>query len=599
MPSYAIPLLTLALVLTVSLLLIGRDQGVRCLLMLVLFPALLFVAGWLIACHRAPVLPTLLVAGLLALAGQVFLLLGTGASGRLALLGAAGGYLSAVLMAGVCIPCFHITGVYSPLLRDLWYAPGTGQIDFASLALGAIALAGVGIIADLAVAVTATMQEVHQANRKLSSSQLFASGMRFGRDVIGTEINTLPFALLGSGIGGVLLILVKPDVAHWPFSWMTLVNQQSIAVEIAALSAGTIGLALTIPLTALLASKHLGSVVPAGEPQSVAAVRGRSALRRVSPGLLLVVAALITVAAYRVVGQLTYRYPQGTQATQTRLVRGQVVSVAEPGAPGASAGQRRANETLQTLQVRASDGKTWSAENAITGSPVNDRLPAPGDRVIIRLQEAGGERYAALSEFERDRGLLVLLLIVCVAVVLVSGWMGWRALAALAASLGIIGVFLLLLVRTRAMPLPLTIGCVFVVTAVTYLILFGWGRKAAGACLGVVLGLSVAAGAGLLFGQWLGLSGRYDGDLMALAFYSSAQGFDFPALLGAAILIGALGVAMDVSIAVASAVAEVQRADPQSGFRTLLAAGLSVGRKVIVAMFGAIFFAYIGLNIGL
>jgi uncharacterized membrane protein len=566
--------------------------------MLVAFPALLFIAGWLLIGARAPGLPTLLTVGLLALAGQVFLLLGAGASGRLALLGAAGGYLFAVLVATLCVQWFHITGVYSPLLRDLWYAPDTAHLDFAHLALGTIALAGAGIIADLAVAVTATVQEVHKANPNLSGSQLFASGMRFGRDVIGTEINTLPFALLGSGIGGILLMLVKPDVAHWPFSWMTLVNQQNIAVEIAAMAAGTIGLALTIPLTALLVSRHLGYAARVGVRLPVA-VPARKAFFRATPGWLLVVAALLTVLAFRFIGRTAYRYPRGTQTTQTSLVRGRVLSVETPGAQGGSSGQRLRNETLQTLHAHTTEENTLVVENSITGSPVNDRQAEPGDRVIIRVQEADGNVYASLSEFERDRGLLVLLLGVCAVVVLVSGWMGWRALAALAASLGIIGVFLFLLVRARAAPLPLTIGCACAVTAVTYVILCGFGRKAAGACLGVVLGLTVAATAGLLFGRWMGLSGRYDGDLMALAFYSSAQVFDFPALLGASVLIGALGVTMDVSIAVASAVTEVCRANPQSGFRTLLAAGMSVGRKVIVAMFGAIFFASFGLNIGL
>ena len=596
--GHGTPLFTLALLLTGSLLIVGRGQGLKCLVMLAAFPALLFMAGWLLISGRSPVLPTLLTAGLIALACQVFLLLGAGASGRLAFLGAVGGYVFAVIVAGLCVQWFHITGVYSPLLRDLWYAPGTGHLDFGLLALGAIALAGAGINPDLAVAVTATIQEVHKANPGLSRFQLFASGMRFGRDVIGTEINTLPFALLGCGMGGILLVLVKPDVAHWPYSWMSLSNRQSIAVEVAAMAAGTIGLALTIPLTALLASRHLCCVALPCGPLRVA-VPARTFLRHASPGVLLVVAALITVAAFRFVGRTTYRYPSENRGTQTSLVRGRVLAVHTPGPPAENLERRRRSEAVQALEVFAMDGRILTVENAITGSPVNDRIVAPGDRAVIRVQEAGGEVYASISEIERDRGLLLLLLGVCTVVVLVSGWNGWRALAALTASLGIIVAFLFIIIRTRAPPLPLTITCAFAVAAVTYLILCGFGRKAAGACLGVVLGLMVASGAGLFFGRWLGLSGRYDSDLMALAFYSSEQAFDFPALLGVAVLIGALGVTMDVSIAVASAVEEVHRADPASGFRHLLSAGMSVGRKVIVAMFGAIFFASIGLNIGL
>ncbi|MEI6562882.1 MAG: YibE/F family protein [bacterium] len=597
--GYGLPLLVLALLLVGSLIVIGRGQGLKCLVMLIAFPTLLFAVGGLLIRTRLPALPVLLIAGLLAMVGQVFLLLGTGASGRRAALGAAGAYLFAVIVAALCIQRYHITGVYSALLQDLWYAPGTGPLDFRFLALGTIALAGTGIIADLAVAVTVTIQQVHKANPGLSGVALFASGMRFGRDVIGTEINTLPFALLGGGLGGILLALAKPDVQQWPYHWMYWSNRQSTAVEISAMAAGTIGLALTIPLTAVLVAHRLGrrkesreSLIP--EPQTGTVVR------RVSMGLLLLAVALAAVAAFRFSGTTAFRFPPDAGGTQTSLVRGEVRSVQTPGVPsGGPLEQRRPAEALQILHVLTTAGKDVTVENAITGSPVNDRIVAPSDRVVVRLQEAGSEVYASLSEIERDRELLILLLGVCAVVVAVAGWSGWRALLALVASLGVMGFFLTIIVRTRASPLPLTLACAFAVAAVTYVVLCGPGRKAVGACFGVVLGLTVASGAALLFGRWMGLSGRHDGDLMALAFYSGERAFDFPALLGASALLGALGVTTDVSIAVASAVEEVHHANPRLGFRDLLSAGFAVGGKVIVAMFGAIFFAVAALNIGI
>jgi len=595
---YGVPLLTLACLSIGSLIVVGRSQGARCLVMLTAFPALLFAVGWALVRHRVPMMPVLLAAGLLALAGQVFLLLGTGSSGRRAVLGAVGGYLCASLVSGVCVQQFHITGVYSSLLRDLWYAPGIRHLDFRLLALGAIALAGVGIIADLAVAVTTTLQEVRKANPELSGSKLFASGMRFGRDVIGTEINTLPFALLGSGMGGILLALAKPDVPQWPYHWMNWSNRQSTAVDVAAMAAGTIALALTIPLTAFLVTRRLGSRTASRKAVLVAVPSGKT-FRRAAMGLLLLALALATFGAMYFVGRTAFRFPCEAKATRTSLVRGEVLSVRTPGVPGDALEERRQTEAMQSLQVRANDGNEIRVENAITGSPVNDRIVAQGDRVVVRVQEARGETYASVSEIERDRGLLVLLFAVCVVVVAVGGWKGWRALLALSASLGVMGVFLLLIIRARVAPLPLALVCAFAVAAVTYVVLCGPGRKAAGACLGLVLGLAVAAGAALVFGRWLGLSGRHDNDLMALAFYSAERTFDFCALLGTSVLLGTLGVTTDVSIAVASAVEEVHRANPRLGFKDLLSAGLAVGRKVIAAMFGAIFFASIALNIGI
>jgi uncharacterized membrane protein len=596
--GYGAALLTLAFVSVGSLIVVGRGQGLKCLVMLAAFPAMLFAAGWAVIRTHAPTLPVLLAAGLLALVGQVFLLLGTGTAGRRAVMGAVGGFLCAAIVSALCVHRFHITGVYSPLLRDLWYAPGTGHLDFHLLALGAIALAGVGIIADLAVAVTTTIQEVHKANPNLSGKELFVSGMRFGRDVIGTEINTLPFALLGGGMGGILLMLAKPDVMQWPYHWMNWSNRQSTAVEIAAMSVGTIGLALTIPLSAILVARRLGRRVVSPEPATVT-VPVRRSYRRVSAVLLFLGMALATLAASRYIGRTTYRYPSEAGRTQTSLVRGSVLTVQTPGGHDGILEERRQSEVVQALRVRTADGGEVTVENAITGSPVNDRIVAPDDRVIVRIQQTGGEVYGSVTEIERDRGLLLLLLGVGAVVVAVSGWKGWRALVALAASLGVMGAFLSVIVRTRTPPLPLTLACVLTVAAVTYVVLCGPGRKAVGACLGVVLGLAVASVAALLFGRWLGLSGQHDSDLMTLAFYSGERTFDFPAILATSVLLGTLGVTTDVSIAVASAIEEVHRANPLLGFKGLLSAGVAVGRKVVAAMFGAIFFASIALNAGM
>jgi uncharacterized membrane protein len=497
-----------------------------------------------------------------------------------------------VAVAWLCVKGLHVTGVYSSLLRDLWYAPGLGRLDFVGLAAGAVALAGAGIIADLAVAVTATIQEVHKAGPHLPARDLIRSGMRFGRDVIGTEINTLPFALLGCGLGGILLVLVRPDVANWPYSWMSFSNRQSLAVEVSAMTAGTTGLALTIPLTAFLVGMRLGRAGPVRQPLPTVSPSGDTH-RRAASMVLLVAASAGAIVVSRGVGGTSYQYPSGRGQTQTRLIRATVVSVCSPVPPESARDGGRRSEFVQTVDVRTADGTAYSVENAITGSPVNDLVVTAGDRVVIRVQESNGHVYASMTDIERDRGAVVLALIVCVAVVTVSGWSGWRALAALAASLGILTVFLLVIVRLRAPPLPWTLGSALAVAGVTFLILCGPRRKAAGACLGVALGMAVASVAGIGFGKWLGLSGRYDSDLMALVYYSSAEAFDFPALLGAA------GVAMDVAISVASAVEEVRSADPACGFRSLFGAGLAVGRKVIVAMFGAIFFASIGLNLGL
>jgi len=561
--------------------------------MLIWVPLLLFAVAWVVTETRLPVLPLVLAAGLAALACQTLLLLGTKASGGVALLAACGGYAAAVVVGALALHFFGITGIYSPIMSDLWYAPGTHNLTFHWLTLGGIALSGAGVIADLAVVITATIEEVHRANPSLSAGELLSSGMSCGRDVIGTELNTLPPAILGTALGGLLLVLARPDVARWPYSWMLLANRQCSAVETVALAAGTIGLTITIPLTALLVSRKLGKT------QQTKPIRTNSRTR-LFPTLALCASFLVfaaLVVGFSVwLGRTTYRYPSDGRGTQTSLIRGSVLRASPSVSPWTKRDRRQEAEMMQTLLVRLPDESTLRVENPLTGSPAHDRVPVVGNGIIVRVQKAGDDVYAALSELERNRGLLILLLATGATVLVVAGWQGWRALAALALSLLVVASFLVAVMIWHAPPVMTTVLCALVITGLSYLILCGWSRKALCASIGALIGLGSAAIAAVAFGAWLGLSGRHDSDLLTLAMYSAGRSLDFRALLASAALIGALGVTMDVAIAVASATSEVRRADPRLGFRRLLSAGFEVGSKAMAAMFGAILFAYRGAD---
>lgn len=593
--THAVPLAGLLILFAGSVLFVGRRDGIRCLSMLAWFPALLLTAAWSIVSAGLPVLPVVLVTGAIALLGQTALLVDRWPLQSTAFAGACIGYLTAAATGAVCLFAFRITGICSAATQDLWYAPATGFLPFHWLALGGIAIAGAGIIADLAIAVTATISEVHAANPSLSRRALVASGMRFGRDVIGTELNTLPLAVLGASLGGMLLLLLPADVTRWPYSWVLLANRQTTALELSVLASGMIGLTLTVPITAWLVARRLaGNAAPSSrQPEEMGAVS------RYLPHALLLALAGLAMALCVWLNRSSYSYPREETGSTTRLVRGEVGSVDPQVSPWAPRGRGPASETVQTLRVRLNEGRDLLAENPLTGSPVHDRVPLPGERVVIRLQEAGTESYASLSEIQRDSRLVLLLLAVWIVVVAVARWHGWRAMMALAGSVGIIVVFLAAVARWKAPPVPTVLACSLLIAAVTYLLLCGWGRKTISASLGTLAGLAAGGIAAVVFGDWLQLSGRHDGDLLTLSLYSSGRTLDFPALLGAAALISALGVTMDVSIAVASAVAEVSRSDPSLGFSKLYAAGLDVGRKVMAAMFGALLFAFLGLNLGL
>ena len=100
---------------------------------------------------------------------------------------------------------------------------------------------------DIAMSIASSIQEIHNVNNKLKRITLFNAGMSIGRDIMGTMSNTLILAYTGSSIP-LLLILLAYDT-----DFASLTNMDIIATEIVRSLAGSIGLILTIPITAMTA----------------------------------------------------------------------------------------------------------------------------------------------------------------------------------------------------------------------------------------------------------------------------------------------------------------------------------------------------------
>lgn len=120
------------------------------------------------------------------------------------------------------------------------------KINFQYLLFAAILLGALGAIMDVAMSIASSIDEVHHVNNRLSTKELFDSGMRVGRDIMGTMANTLILAYTGSSLPLLLLFMSAND------SLARLVNLDVIATEVIRSLAGSIGLVITIPVTAII-----------------------------------------------------------------------------------------------------------------------------------------------------------------------------------------------------------------------------------------------------------------------------------------------------------------------------------------------------------
>jgi uncharacterized membrane protein len=109
-----------------------------------------------------------------------------------------------------------------------------------------ILIASLGAVMDIGISIASAIFEIHNANPKLNKKQLFNSGMNMGKDIIGTMSNTLILAFAGSSFS--LLIII----ATANMSYIQVSNLDLVCTEIIQGIAGSIGIILTVPLTALV-----------------------------------------------------------------------------------------------------------------------------------------------------------------------------------------------------------------------------------------------------------------------------------------------------------------------------------------------------------
>lgn len=165
-----------------------------------------------------------------------------------AILGTSAGVLIAGLIAYIVGSKVQLTGLSGEDAMALMYIPQDIQLDFRSLLFSGIILGALGAIMDVGMSVASSIDEIHNANKNLTSRELFKAGMNVGKDIMGTMTNTLILAYAGSSLT-LLLLLMAHEVPM-----RKIINFDIMATEIVRSLSGSIGLVLTVPITALVSS---------------------------------------------------------------------------------------------------------------------------------------------------------------------------------------------------------------------------------------------------------------------------------------------------------------------------------------------------------
>lgn len=212
-----------------------------------------------------------------------------------------------------------------------------------------------------------------------------------------------------------------------------------------------------------------------------------------------------------------------------------------------------------------------------------------GDK--IRLS-ATGNSYG-FQDYQRTPSLWLWVGATLALLIIVGAWRGARSIVGLAVTMGVILVFLLPALARGGNPVALAVTCG---AAVLYLVLFlvhGVGWKTASALLGTLLALLLAAGLSHLAIQTTHLRGLGEESNLQVLLYLPE--LNITGLLLAGMIVGALGVLNDVTIAQASTVTELHELEPDAGAWRLFTGGMRVGQDHIASMVYTLVLSYTGV----
>nr|WP_286673992.1 MULTISPECIES: YibE/F family protein [unclassified Clostridium] len=241
-------LITMGMLFLVSILLIGGFKGIKAIVSLIFtIVCVIYLMLPLMLKGVSPILSSLIVA-VVSITITLILISGINRKSTAAILGT----LSGVIIAGIFAYVFglwaNLSGVNLTDAESIMYISETTGLKIRGIMFAGILISALGAVMDVAMSISSSIFEIHSINKDMSISNLFKSGMNIGRDIIGTMANTLILAFAGGSLN--LLILIYSS----NMTFNRLMNLDVIGTEVIQGLAGSIGIILTVPITAIVTS---------------------------------------------------------------------------------------------------------------------------------------------------------------------------------------------------------------------------------------------------------------------------------------------------------------------------------------------------------
>ena len=164
--------------------------------------------------------------------------------------GAMSGILFAMILSVICSKVFRIHGAVMANSEALLYS-GFENLNLTQIFMASVCIGASGSVMDLSVDITSAVYEVVQNCPEISRIRAIKSGMNVAQAAMGTMTTTLLLAYSGTCIALLMTFMAQGTPIY------NILNNNVVAAEIINTIAGSFGLAMTAPLTAVISGSLL------------------------------------------------------------------------------------------------------------------------------------------------------------------------------------------------------------------------------------------------------------------------------------------------------------------------------------------------------
>lgn len=115
------------------------------------------------------------------------------------------------------------------------------DINMILVQISVMVIALIGMMIDIAIAVSSSMYEIHNNNHHLKKGQLFIAGMNVGKDVLSTSIHTIFYIYIAEYMTLMLQFAES-------YSFAKMINSKAFCQEFISIAISGIGCCLILPI---------------------------------------------------------------------------------------------------------------------------------------------------------------------------------------------------------------------------------------------------------------------------------------------------------------------------------------------------------------